>query len=383
MADDRRSPFAELAVVRGWPEARETIAGWVRSPVGVVGPWVALAAAIGMLLLALVWIVGANSPAIPSREHFHLLTVKDWQADAIRLFRNNMLVLALHGFACLAGFIVYTAMRDPVKSDNARLDELTRTIALVAVLFVPIATVLSIGTQAWVLGSRAAVLAVSFDLPVGTILRTTTLHSIPELAAVFLPLAAAIVLQVRGRADQLLAATLVSVVIAVPVIAIAAVVEAKTWSTRLSAARADNPSRVNRGLDTLYVDPSDHFSADAYLKTGAQIGEDFTDRAAAEAAAARAGRAVVVLQAGNRILVNELLATRSPHFCDKVRGMRLTATPIGLEELSRLRYDPDSLPNTEVLVFVEGSRRIIPAALDPGDIEQSFKRTCPNRSSAG
>ena len=47
-------------------------------------------------------------------------------------------------------------------------------------------------------------------------------HAIPELIALFLPLAAWIIASRRGEWDQLLAATVVTVAIAVPMLVVAA-----------------------------------------------------------------------------------------------------------------------------------------------------------------
>jgi uncharacterized membrane protein SpoIIM required for sporulation len=50
-------------------------------------------------------------------------------------------------------------------------------------------------------------------------------HAVPELTALFLPLAAWIIASRRGQWHQLLAATFVTVAIAVPVLVASAVVE--------------------------------------------------------------------------------------------------------------------------------------------------------------
>ena len=50
-------------------------------------------------------------------------------------------------------------------------------------------------------------------------------HALPELIALFLPLAAWIIASRRGEWDQLLAATFVTVAIAVPILVVAAFVE--------------------------------------------------------------------------------------------------------------------------------------------------------------
>ena len=50
-------------------------------------------------------------------------------------------------------------------------------------------------------------------------------HAIPELIALFLPLAAWIIASRRGEWEQLLAATVVTVAVAVPVLVVAALIE--------------------------------------------------------------------------------------------------------------------------------------------------------------
>ena len=50
-------------------------------------------------------------------------------------------------------------------------------------------------------------------------------HAVPELIALFLPLAAWILASRKGQWEQLLAATLVTVAIAVPVLVVAAFIE--------------------------------------------------------------------------------------------------------------------------------------------------------------
>jgi uncharacterized membrane protein SpoIIM required for sporulation len=50
-------------------------------------------------------------------------------------------------------------------------------------------------------------------------------HAVPELVALFLPLAAWIIASRRGEWDQLLAATLVTVALAIPVLVASAFVE--------------------------------------------------------------------------------------------------------------------------------------------------------------
>ena len=366
-----------LAVVRGWPEARATLGEWRAHPVGVFAPWIAVSLGIACVLLGLVWFVGANSAADPSRIDIgRLLTVHgQWLLEARHLFQNNMLVLALHAMACLAGFIVHLALTEPVDGEHPRLAAWSRSLAIIAVAFVPIATVLSIATQAWVLGSRASTLSEQLHLPVSTVLWTTSTHSLPELTAVFLPLAASMFLLVHGRPDQLLAATIATVVIAVPVIALSAVSEARVWPGRLAAARQAHPFLENLRIGTVLVDPSDHFSARADLAAGRRLDDAVhVDRPTAIAAAERhVGAAVVVLRVRDGFVLHELVAQRQPHTCDRLPGMRVTTRPMSIEELAPLKRDPIADFARELEAFVGGTRVIGRADLEGAPVTPTFK----------
>jgi uncharacterized membrane protein SpoIIM required for sporulation len=60
-------------------------------------------------------------------------------------------------------------------------------------------------------------------------------HAILELTAVFLPLAAFLTASRAHEWDQLLAATIVTVSVAIPMIIIAALLEAYLWPTTLQS----------------------------------------------------------------------------------------------------------------------------------------------------
>jgi len=76
-----------------------------------------------------------------------------------------------------------------------------------------------------VLGTGTSSLAAQLDLSPGLLLVGLLPHALPELAALFLPLAAWIIASRRGEWHQLLAATLATVLLAVPVLAASAVIE--------------------------------------------------------------------------------------------------------------------------------------------------------------
>ncbi len=104
-----------------------------------------------------------------------------------------------------------------------------------AIAFVGAATLFSLGTQAWVLGRVAADLALQLDISTGMLLLTLLPHAVPELMALFLPLAAWLIASRRDEWEELLAATFVTVAIAVPTLVLAACLEVFVWPDLLRA----------------------------------------------------------------------------------------------------------------------------------------------------
>ena len=93
--------------------------------------------------------------------------------------------------------------------------------------FVLLATLFSLSTQAYALGHGAADLAAQLRVSPFVLLIGLAPHALPELTALFLPLAAWTLASRRGAWKDLLAATFVTVALAVPVLVMAAAVE--TW----------------------------------------------------------------------------------------------------------------------------------------------------------
>ena len=136
----------------------------------------------------------------------------------LRILSHNALVLALHAMACVAGFIAGSSL--PLQAEHHT--GLSRVIhergGRVAMLFVLSATTFSLSAQAYVLGTSVAHVAGALHSSPGILLLGLLPHAVPELTALFLPLAAWIIASRRGQWDELLAATLVTVAIAVPVL---------------------------------------------------------------------------------------------------------------------------------------------------------------------
>jgi uncharacterized membrane protein SpoIIM required for sporulation len=71
----------------------------------------------------------------------------------------------------------------------------------------------------------ASTLAYQQHMPIALLLIGLSPHAVPELVALFLPLAAWIIASRQGRWHELLAATFVTVALAIPVLIAAAFIE--------------------------------------------------------------------------------------------------------------------------------------------------------------
>jgi hypothetical protein len=156
--------------------------------------------------------------------------------DAAHVLARNSLVLALHAMACVAGFIAGSRSPDEVDRHRGISRFVHAHAGPAAIAFVAGATLFSLATQAYVLGSDAATLAEQLGSGQATLMLTLLPHALPELTALFLPLAAWLVASRRGRFDELLAATIVTSALAAPVLVLSAMVEVYAWPHLLRAA---------------------------------------------------------------------------------------------------------------------------------------------------
>jgi hypothetical protein len=224
----------ELVFTRSMRETRTVLRAWNRRPAAVLGRWTAVSFGIAVAMLLSVLVVGSvAAPDTPASgpNLFHQPEV----ADTLRVLGRNLLVLALHAFICIAGFMAMRAL--PAQAElRSGLDRWIHEHAgRFAMVWVAAATVFSITTQVYVLGHGVADLSAAYDLRPVELLATVLPHALPELTAVFLPLAAFLVAHRRGRWDELLAATAVTVAVALPVLVLAATIESYAWPPLLRA----------------------------------------------------------------------------------------------------------------------------------------------------
>ncbi len=215
---------SDLVLVRGLADTRAALDTWNERPGPIVGRWLAGSLAISLLLLGAVWCVALLSEPDVTQSFFGMFSHADLGHVGQVLMRNS-LVLALHAFACIAGFIAGSALPQEAARYSGAWRWIHDKAGPLAIAFVIGATGFSLVTQAYVLGQGASSMAAQLGISPGLLLVGLLPHALPELVALFLPLAAWMIASRQKDWHELLAATLITVVLAVPVLVAAAFVE--------------------------------------------------------------------------------------------------------------------------------------------------------------
>jgi hypothetical protein len=218
-----------LAVVQGWDDTRATLLRWRGASWQVLGPWAMGSLLVTAVLLTLTWVVAATTHADPTAHGYPGLTRPALLHDFLFLLYRNGLVLALHALACVAGFIAGSQLPTAARDYSGFVRTLHDRAGTAAVAFVAAATIFSLGTQAYALGNGAASLAARLDVSPLVLLIALLPHALPELFALFLPLAAWSLASTSRAWNELLAATFVTIAVAIPLLVLAAAIE--TWFT--------------------------------------------------------------------------------------------------------------------------------------------------------
>ena len=187
--------------------------------------WTAVATAIAGALLLAVWIIARSVTPDPTPLFFPGLTHPADLEDAARVLGRNLLVLALHSMACLAGYLAGKSLPEEAARYRGVVRKIHDHAGPAAIAFVGAATAFSLVTQAYVLGSGASSLSAQGGISPGLLLVGLMPHAVPELVALFLPLAAWLLASRRKQWDRLLSATIVTTAIALPILVASALVE--------------------------------------------------------------------------------------------------------------------------------------------------------------
>jgi hypothetical protein len=215
----------DFVLVQGISHTRETLADWNGRPWQVIRAWVAWSLVVAIGLLTATYVIAKVSTPDPTPLYLPGVNYKATSADVGHVLYRNSLVLALHAMACVAGFIAGSSLPLEASRRSGVWRWVHDKAGPLAIGFVVCATTFSLVTQAYVLGHGASTLSYHLGTSPGLLLLGIAIHALPELVALFLPLAAWVIASRRGDWHQLLAATFVTVAIAVPVLVVAAFVE--------------------------------------------------------------------------------------------------------------------------------------------------------------
>src|SRR6188472_3661790 len=216
-------------------DTRATLDLWAEHPWRVLRGWIALSLCVALTLLGATWFVAGLITPDLTPIHLAGLTHPSEPSDMLPILWRNSLVLALHGTACIAGFIAGASM--PIAA--AQRTGLSRWIHVkageFAILFVCAVTLFSLSTQALYLGFQGSTIAYQLQITRFELILSVLPHALLELTALFLPLAAWLIASRRGEWNQLLAATFITVALAIPALVIAATIEVYVWPHILEA----------------------------------------------------------------------------------------------------------------------------------------------------
>lgn len=225
-----------FALAQGLRDTRGAFERWRADPPAVLGPWFGGALAIACGLLLAVWLVSLLVTPDLTPYYVPGLDGPVESADLVPILGRNLLVLALHATACVAGFIAGSSMRQVAKTKTGISRVIHERAGPVAIGWVIAVTAFSLLTQSLALGFHAATISNQLGISSALLMLTVVPHALLELTAVFLPLAAWLIASRRNEWRDLLAATFLTVGLALPMLGIAAAIEVIGWPELLELA---------------------------------------------------------------------------------------------------------------------------------------------------
>ena len=170
----------QLAVVQGWDDTRATLLRWNAPTLArAAGRGRSARSRVTALLLTLTWVVAAAAVADPLLYDYPGVTRPAEFGDFGYLLYRNGLVLALHALACVAGFIAGSQLPTAAQDYSGVVRKLHDKAGSAAMAFVALATLFSLGTQAYALGNMAA----GLGRPARSLAAAVARHAAPARAA--------------------------------------------------------------------------------------------------------------------------------------------------------------------------------------------------------
>lgn len=209
-------------------ESRDALLEWRSNGGRIIWAWLLIASLIAGFMLASVLAISVIRPPTGIDARPYLLDARRWSDVSFTLYRN-LQVLALHGFICLAGYMARRTLPVQIQFKQGIDRWIHEYLGRWTMIIVVLATAYSITSQIWIIGLHLGNIAVAIDLPQSLLLLSLAPHAMIELTAVFLPMAALLMASRRGEWNTLLAATLLTALIALPMLSLAALIEVFVW----------------------------------------------------------------------------------------------------------------------------------------------------------
>ncbi len=105
-----RTRVNDLVLVQGMQDTRSTLEDWNERPGPVLRSWILGSVAVSVLLLFAVWVIASLSTPDSTPILLPGLDEPASVGAAAHVLLRNSLVLALHAFACVAGFIAGSSL---------------------------------------------------------------------------------------------------------------------------------------------------------------------------------------------------------------------------------------------------------------------------------
>ncbi len=225
----------DYVLAQGLRDTRGTYETWQQAHWRVLRGWMALSFAIACALLLATWLVAGSTTPDLTRITIPGVTRPIDLGDLRLVLLRNGTVLAFHATACIAGFIAGASMPIAAENRTGLSRWVHRKAGELALAFVVGVTLFSLMIQALTLGFQASTIAYHLHISDAALILSVLPQALIELPALFLPLAAWILASRRKEWNQLLAATFVTVAIAVPMLLVASAVELFVWPHLLIA----------------------------------------------------------------------------------------------------------------------------------------------------
>ena len=132
------------------------------------------------VLLLAVYVIATLTPPDPTTRVIPVVTRPPHPSDIGQVLFRNSLVLALHGFACVAGFIAGISMALEAARRSGTWKLIHDWAGTLAIWFVILATGFSLVTQALILGDGTAAVAAQLGMGPGVLLAALSLHAVPS-----------------------------------------------------------------------------------------------------------------------------------------------------------------------------------------------------------